>query len=53
GREVLADWAGPAPGLPGLTQVNVTIPASTPAGSVPVVFRLNTAYSNAATLAVQ
>jgi uncharacterized protein (TIGR03437 family) len=38
GREAAVAYAGSAPTMPaGLMQVNVTIPAETPAGAVPVV----------------
>ncbi len=47
-------YAGPAPGLPGVTQLNVTIPADAPSGAaVPMLFQLAANSSNAATLAVQ
>lgn len=45
--------AGPAPGLPGVTQVTFTVPAGAKAGvSVPLVFQLGPFSSNAATLPV-
>ena len=45
--------AGPAPGLPGVTQVTFTMPAGTKTGaSVPLVFQLGAYSSNAATLPV-
>jgi len=53
GRNATVTYAGPAPGLPGVTQVNFTIPSDAPTGgAVPVVFQLGTAASNAATLAI-
>jgi uncharacterized protein (TIGR03437 family) len=53
GRNATVTYAGPAPGLPGVTQVNFTIPSDAPSGgAVPVVFQLGTAASNAATLAI-
>ena len=46
-------YCGPAPFLPGVTQINFTIPDAAPTGAaVPLVFQLGTASSNAATLAV-
>jgi uncharacterized protein (TIGR03437 family) len=39
-------WAGPAPGLPGVFQINTRLPgAFTPAGALPVVLRSATAVS--------
>jgi uncharacterized protein (TIGR03437 family) len=53
GRNATVTYAGPAPGLPGVTQVNFTIPSDAPTGpAVPVVFQLGSAASNAATLAI-
>jgi hypothetical protein len=53
GRKATVTYAGPAPGLPGVTQVNFTIPPDAPTGgAVPVVFLLGAASSNAATLAI-
>jgi uncharacterized protein (TIGR03437 family) len=46
-------YAGPAPGLPGVTQVNFTVPADAPTGAaVAVVFQLMNNTSNAATIAI-
>jgi uncharacterized protein (TIGR03437 family) len=46
-------YSGPAPGIPGVTQLNVTIPADAPAGpAVPVIFQLGANSSNAATVGV-
>jgi uncharacterized protein (TIGR03437 family) len=53
GRQATVTYAGPAPGLPGVTQVNFTIPTDGPTGvAVPVIFQLGTAASNAATLPI-
>lgn len=46
-------YAGAAPGLPGMTQVNFRVPENAPAGDrVPLVFQLGGAGSNSATLPV-
>jgi uncharacterized protein (TIGR03437 family) len=53
GLQAQVTWAGAAPGIPGVTQVNFTVPADTAAGpAVPVVFQLAGGNSNTATLAV-
>ena len=46
-------YAGMAPGLVGLYQVNVEIPASVASGSVPVVITINGQSSKTVTMAVQ
>jgi uncharacterized protein (TIGR03437 family) len=46
-------YSGPAPGLPGLDQVNVTVPAGAPLGpAVPLELQLASFLSNAVSLAV-
>jgi uncharacterized protein (TIGR03437 family) len=53
GHQAGVTYAGPAPGLPGVTQVNFTIPLDAPTGAaVPVVFQLGAASSNATALAI-
>lgn len=54
GKSAEVSYAGPAPGLPGVTQINFTIPADAPAGdAVPVAFQLLSNTGNAATIAIQ
>ncbi len=46
-------YSGPAPGFPGLDQINVTVPLDAPTGAaVPVEMQVATAVSNTGTLAV-
>ncbi len=52
GEKATVTYAGPAPGLPGVTQVNFEVPASAPSGTPRVVFRLGSVDSNRAVLAV-
>jgi len=46
-------YSGLAPGYVGLWQINVTIPAGTPAGAVPVRVVINSTASNTVTIAVR
>lgn len=53
GKQAQVLYAGVAPGLPGVTQINFTVPPDAPTGSaVPVVFALGAHSSNTAMLAV-
>jgi uncharacterized protein (TIGR03437 family) len=53
GRQSQTTYAGPAPGLPGVTQVNFRIPEDSPLGDeVSLVFQLDVSRSNSATLAI-
>lgn len=53
GTGATVTYAGPAPWLPGVAQVNFIVPGAAPKGdSVPLVLQLGGAASNAATLAV-
>lgn len=53
GRQAQITYAGPAPGLPGVTQINLVVPADAPSGAaVAIVFQLAASASNTATLAV-
>jgi uncharacterized protein (TIGR03437 family) len=46
-------YNGPAPNIPGVTQINITVPGTAPAGSaVPIQLQFESATSNVATLAV-
>jgi uncharacterized protein (TIGR03437 family) len=54
GAEAPVLFSGLAPGLVGLYQINVQVPAGAPAGdAVPVVLRLGNATSNTVTIAVR
>ncbi|MBI3665458.1 MAG: hypothetical protein HY236_04410 [Acidobacteria bacterium] len=47
------DYSGPAPGFPGLNQVNLTVPAQAPLGAeIPVLLQLASIASNTVSLAV-
>jgi uncharacterized protein (TIGR03437 family) len=47
-------YAGPAPGLvSGVFQINLTLPANTPSGNIPVIVKVGDAISQAVTVAVQ
>jgi uncharacterized protein (TIGR03437 family) len=46
-------FSGPAPGFPGLYQVNARIPQSLPSGSRPVVLRQGPAVSNSLPILIQ
>jgi uncharacterized protein (TIGR03437 family) len=52
GQQASVLYSGLAPGLAGLYQLNVQLPAATPAGNVPVQIRVNGTTSNTATIAV-
>ena len=46
-------YDGPAPNIPGVTQINITIPKTAPAGpAVPIQLQIASATSNTASLAV-
>jgi uncharacterized protein (TIGR03437 family) len=52
GKTILPDYAGPAPGLPGVDQINVAVPANTPDGCyVSVLLRTPDSVSNEVTIA--
>jgi uncharacterized protein (TIGR03437 family) len=47
-------YFGPAPGIPGLDQINITIPAQAPAGAaVPVMLQFPDGPSNTVTIAIR
>jgi uncharacterized protein (TIGR03437 family) len=53
GKTAQFTYFGNAPGIPGVSQINLTIPADAPAGpAVPIMLQLGGAGSNTATLAV-
>jgi uncharacterized protein (TIGR03437 family) len=53
GKQAEVSYAGPAPGLPGVTQINFTVPPDAPTGAaVPITFELLGKISNVATLAI-
>jgi uncharacterized protein (TIGR03437 family) len=45
-------YIGGAPGLPGVTQINVVVPADAPAGTVGITLQLLGTISNKATVAI-
>jgi len=52
GKAIVPAYAGPAPGLPGVDQINVAVPADTPEGCyVSVLLRTPDSVSNEVTLA--
>jgi uncharacterized protein (TIGR03437 family) len=52
GADANVVFSGPAPGFPGLHQINFEAPASVPFGlSIPLVLQMASASSNTATLA--
>jgi len=54
GRFTTVTYAGPAPGWPGMTQVNVTVPLDTPTGAaVSIQFKLATQASNRASIEIR
>ena len=54
GRPAAVTYAGPAPGWPGLTQVNVTLPLDAPTGAaVPIQFKLAGQASNLAVIEIR
>jgi uncharacterized protein (TIGR03437 family) len=53
GQPVTPDFCGLAPGYAGLWQLNVRVPESTPAGTVPVVIVVDGVRSEAATIQVR
>jgi uncharacterized protein (TIGR03437 family) len=54
GAELSVQYAGLSPGFPGLYQVNVTIPASTPPGlGVPLILKVGGQVSNTVFLSLQ
>jgi uncharacterized protein (TIGR03437 family) len=53
GRKAEVTYAGLAPGLPGVTQVNFKVPPETEPGRAELVFRLLSLYSNKTWLQVQ
>jgi len=53
GAQVFIQFAGVAPGLIGVTQVNLLIPASVPTGLQPVVITINGVPSNPALVTVE
>jgi len=54
GRPATVTYAGPAPGWPGLTQVNVTVPLDAPTGAaVPIQFKLAGQASNLAGIEIR
>ncbi len=53
GREAEVLFAGPAPGLVGVYQVNVRLPADLAAGAVPLSLRAGEALSNTVTVVVE
>jgi uncharacterized protein (TIGR03437 family) len=53
GRDAEPEYAGLAPGFVGLYQVNVRIPADTPAGEVQLKLKAAGVESNAATVAIK
>jgi uncharacterized protein (TIGR03437 family) len=53
GRQAQITYAGAAPGLPGVTQINLVVPGDAPVGSAaPIVVQSSGSASNTATLAV-
>ncbi len=53
GKTAELTYIGPAPGIPGMTQFNITIPRDAPPGSaVPITLQLGTVASNAPTIAL-
>jgi uncharacterized protein (TIGR03437 family) len=54
GRPATVTYAGPAPGWPGLTQVNVTLPLDAPNGAaIPIQFKLAGQASNQASIEIR
>ena len=53
GRPAVVAFSGAAPGYVGLYQVNVEVPADTPAGSQPLVLSINGVESNSVQVAVR
>jgi uncharacterized protein (TIGR03437 family) len=53
GRIAVVAFSGAAPGYVGLYQVNVEVPADTPAGSQPLVLSINGVESNSVQVAVR
>ena len=53
GQAATVQFSGLAPGFPGLYQVNVEVPSGVPAGTQPVVLKINGVDSPAANLPVQ
>jgi uncharacterized protein (TIGR03437 family) len=52
GVKAKVTYCGPAPFLPGVTQINFVVPDGAPSGDATLVFQLGTATSNAVNLAV-
>jgi len=53
GAPIIAQYAGPAPGYPGLDQINIQIPAGLSPGPQPLVIQAGAVVANTTTLAVQ
>jgi len=54
GQELPVAFAGFAPGFPGVYQINLTIPVSTPPGfGIPLALKQSSAVSNAVPLTLQ
>ena len=52
GSQAEVGYSGPAPGFPGLNQINFRVPPGSPAGPLPLTVSVGAARSNAAVLSV-